>query len=125
MPFHQDMVSVVEAYVSAFDRDDPEAVVSLFAADARVEDPVGTPPHVGHEAIRTFYAASMQTGARLKLEGPVRTTADSAAFAFSVHLDHQGTALRIDVIDIFRFDADGKVASMQAYFGPANMTAGS
>lgn len=125
MPSHQEMVDVVDAYVSAFDRGDADAVAELFAADAVVEDPVGTPPHVGREAILGFYAASMQTGAKLKLEGPVRTTADSAAFAFSVHLDHQGAAMRIDVIDIFRFGADGKVVSMQAYFGPANMTTGS
>jgi steroid delta-isomerase len=27
----------------------------------------------------------------------------------------------IDVIDVFEFDADGKVASMKAYWGPENI----
>ncbi len=125
MPSHQEMVAVVEAYVAAFDRGDADAVADLFAADATVEDPVGSPPHVGRDAIRGFYAASMQTGAKLRLEGPVRTANDSAAFAFSVHLTHGGGAMQIDVIDIFRFEAGGKVAAMQAYFGPDNMGAGS
>ena len=125
MPSHEEMVRTVETYIEAFDRADPEAVVSLFAEEAKVEDPVGSPPHSGRDAIRAFYTASMQTGARLKLEGPVRTTADAAAFAFSVHLSLESGAMRIDVIDIFRFDAAGKVASMQAYFGPANIRHGS
>ena len=125
MPSHEEMVRTVETYIEAFDRADPEAVVSLLAEEAKVEDTVGSPPHSGRDAIRAFYTASMQTGARLKLEGPVRTTADAAAFAFSVHLSLESGAMRIDVIDIFRFDAAGKVASMQAYFGPANIRHGS
>ena len=100
-------------------------MAELFADDAAVGDPVGSPPHQGREAIRAFYAASMQTGAKLKREGLVRTTADAAAFAFSVHLTLENGPMRIDVIDIFRFDAAGKVAAMQAYFGPANMHHGS
>lgn len=124
MPTHEQMVAAVEAYVAAFDREDPDAVRDLFAPDATVEDPVGTPPHVGHEAIRAFYARSMKTGAKLRLEGPVRTTADTAAFAFSVHLTLPDGPMRIDVIDLFRFDEAGKVASMRAYFGPANMHKG-
>lgn len=120
MPSHEHMVSVVERYVEAFANGDPEAVVALFAEDATVEDPIGSPAHRGHDAIRAFYTASMATGAKLKLEGPVRTAADHAAFAFSVTLNYGGEK-RVDVIDTFRFGADGKVVEMRAYFGPANM----
>ena len=120
MPSHEEKVRVVEAYVDAFAKGDPEAVVALFAEDATVEDPVGSPPHRGRDAIRAFYTASMATGAKLKLEGPVRTAADYAAFAFSVTLNYGGEK-RVDVIDTFRFGAEGKVIEMRAYFGPANM----
>lgn len=121
MPTHEHMVKTVEAYVDAFSRGDPAAVRDLFAADATVEDPVGSPPHVGHAAIEAFYAASMQTGAKLKLEGPVRTAASYAAFPFSANLTLPHGPARIDVVDVFRFDDDGKVVSMQAFFSPANM----
>ena len=30
--------------------------------------------------------------------------------------------MRVDVIDLFQFGADGKVVSMKAFFGPTNMT---
>lgn len=123
MADHAKMEAAVQAYVAAFAVGDPEQVVALFAEDAMVEDPVGTPPHTGHDAIRSFYTMSMATGARLSLEGPVRMTDDYAVFPFSVHLEWEGSKQRIDVIDIFRFNADNKITEMRAFFGPANMHA--
>jgi steroid delta-isomerase len=86
MPTPDQMIAAVHGYVGAFDKADPELAVALFAADAAVEDPVGTPPKVGTDAIREFYTMSMQTGAKLHLDGPIRVGADYAAFAFQVRL---------------------------------------
>lgn len=124
MPTIETMTAAVHAYVSAFDRKDPVAVRDLFAANATVEDPVGSPPHVGHDAIHAFYAKSMETGAKLYLEGPIRIAGQCAAFAFSVKLSINDSPMQIDVIDVFEFDAAGKVCSMKAYFGPGNFNAG-
>lgn len=120
MPTHEEKVRVVERYVEAFAKTDPEAVVALFAENATVEDPVGSPQHKGLDAIRAFYTASMAASPRLELAGPVRTAADYAAFAFSAVINFGGEK-RVDVIDTFRFDENGKVVEMRAYFGPANM----
>lgn len=119
MPAPEAMVTAVETYVAAFEASDPDMVVGLFAPDATVEDPVGTPPHVGHEAIRAFYARSMTTGPKLVLEGPVRVAGDTAAFAF--HVTFADPDMRIDVIDLFQFGENGKVVSMKAFFGATNM----
>ncbi|WP_428334470.1 nuclear transport factor 2 family protein [Novosphingobium sp.] len=121
MPEAAVMEAAVHAYVAAFAEKDPAAVAALFAPDGRVEDPIGSPPHVGHEAIQAFYAASMQTGAKLQLEGPIRIAGNYAAFAFSVLLHWDGSDKHVDVIDTFLFDEAGKVTQMQAYFGPTNM----
>ena len=121
MPDPARMEAAVHAYVAAFDAGSPDQAAALFAADATVEDPVGSPPHKGREAIRAFYAASMQTGAKLTLQGPVRVAADHAAFAFSVNLDWQGKQQRVDVIDTFRFNDANEVIEMRAFFGPTNM----
>ena len=117
----EQMTAAVHGYVDAFDKGDPEAVVALFTSYAIVEDPIGTPPKVGHDAIREFYTASMQTGAKLRLEGPIRLATEYAAFAFRVELTMEGKSLTVDVIDTFKFNADGKVTEMRAYFGPSNM----
>ena len=122
MPDPAKMIAAVEGYVAAFEKGDPDAVASLYAENCTVEDPIGTPLHRGRDAVRAFYAESMQTGAKLKLEGPVRVAGEYAAFPFSVNLNYDGSAKRIDVIDTFKFDDDNKVIEMRAFWGPSNMT---
>ncbi|MBU6393054.1 MAG: nuclear transport factor 2 family protein [Sphingomonadales bacterium] len=121
MPDPIRMEAAIHEYVDAFAAGSPERVAALFAADAVVEDPIGTPPKVGREAILAFYTESMKTGAKLRLEGPVRIAADYAAFAFSVLLHLGGKDMRVDVIDTFRFNDANEVIEMRAFFGPSNM----
>jgi steroid Delta-isomerase len=115
------MVATVEAYVAAFEQGSADAVAELYAENATVEDPIGSPIHHGREAVRAFYAESMKTGAKLKLEGPVRVVGAYAVFPFSVNLHYEGSDKRIDVIDTFKFDDQGKVVEMRAFWGPTNM----
>lgn len=121
MPDPEKMLAVVDAYVAAFEANSADAVAALYAADATVEDPVGSPILHGRDAIRAFYAESMKTGARLTLDGPVRIVGDYAAFAFSVRLTLDAADKRIDVIDSFRFNEAGEVVEMRAFWGPGNM----
>ena len=121
MPDPEKMAAAVQAYVAAFEAGDPDAVASLYAADCTVEDPIGTPIHRGRETVRAFYAESMKTGAKLKLEGPIRLAGDYAVFQFSVNLHYEGSDKRIDVIDTFKFNDDNQVVEMRAFWGPSNM----
>lgn len=121
MPDPAQMEAAVHAYVAAFAAGSADQVMAIYADDATVEDPVGSPIHAGRDAIAAFYAASMQTGAKLALEGPIRIVGDYAVFPFSVNLNFQGGPKRIDVIDSFRFDAAGKVVEMRAFWGATNM----
>ena len=116
------MEAVVHAYVAAFEAGSADQAAALYAEDAIVEDPVGSPVHRGRDAIRAFYAQSMKTGAKLHLDGPIRIAGDYAVFPFSVHLDFGGKSMRIDVVDTFKFNADGQVAEMRAFWGPTNMS---
>lgn len=117
----EQMIAAVHAYVDAFDKGDPELAVALFAADATIEDPIGTPLKIGHDAIREFYTGSIAAGAKLVLEGPIRIAGECAAFPFSARLKMGGNDMQVDVIDIFKFNEAGKVVEMKAYFGPGNM----
>jgi steroid Delta-isomerase len=49
----------------------------------------------------------------------VRAGANYAAFAFAALMDPTGQK-RIEVIDTFRFDDQGKVVEMRAFWGPGN-----
>jgi steroid Delta-isomerase len=121
MPAAEHMVAAVHAYVDGFARGDLDALVSLFADNATVEDPVGTPAKRGRDEIRAFYAASLATGAKLELLGDPRCAGDYVAFPFAVKLEWDGRRQVIEVIDTFRFDEAGKITEMRAFFGPANM----
>lgn len=118
MPDPSLMEAAVQAYFDGFRRHDLETIAALFADDATAEDPVGTPRHEGIAAIRAFYTESIATGAVLEPQGAIRIAADYAAFAFHAVVPGMG---HVEVIDTFRFNEDGKIIEMRAFFGPANV----
>lgn len=113
----QDKIKVVEKYVEAFAKQDMAIIREIYASDATVEDPVGTPVHEGIEAICAFYEKPIGSGVTLVLKGPPGCAGNAVAFSFEVTLP----GMSIDVIDVFEFNADGKVASMKAYWGKENI----
>jgi steroid Delta-isomerase len=112
-----DKIRVVEKYVEAFATGDMNIIREIYAANARVEDPVGTPVHDGLDAICAFYDGALKSGARLELTGPPRCSGNAVAFPFQVKMP----GMIVDIIDVFEFDEAGKVVSMKAYWGPENM----
>lgn len=121
MPTVEQMEAGVRAYIDSYNRADLDGIVAVFASDATVEDPVGTPPKQGHEALRAFFQVGVEAGAKLFLDGPIRCAYRFAVFPFHVELTWDGAVTRIDVIDQFEFGEQGKVIGMKAFFGPANM----
>jgi len=51
----EQLLATVERSPQAFTVHDRDGWVGVFTADARVEDPVGSQPHVGYEQIYRFY----------------------------------------------------------------------
>ena len=121
MPTPEHMQAAVQAYIRALNAADLDAIAALYADDAVVEDPVGSPPKRGLAEIRAFYAGSLQMKLQVELEGEIRTVGNEAAFAFSVSFDVQGQRTTIRPIDLFRFDAAGRITEMRAFFGAANI----
>lgn len=126
----QQMKQALQAYIDAFNRVDAEGIVALYADDATVEDPVGSPLKQGRKAIGEFYAYAIKSGAKLKLAAPIRGShGNSAAMAFDVELNmpvqdngvSKTARAVIRVIDVFTFDAGGKFTSMRAFWGPDDL----
>lgn len=118
------MRAAMQEYIDAFNRADLESLVGLFAEDATVTDPVGSPTKEGKAAIEAFYRESLQTGASLRLAAPIRASyAQSAAMAFDVELELADGPTRIRTIDVMTFDEDGRFATMHAYWGAGDMEA--
>ncbi len=111
------MIAMVHKYVEAFAKEDMDIIREIYADDATVEDPVGTPLHVGIEAVCAFYEGALKSGAKLALSGDPRCSGNAVAFPFQVQMPGVG----IDIIDVFEFDGEGKVNSMKAYWSGENM----
>ena len=112
-----DKIKVVEGYIEAFDTCDMDIIRKMYAADARVEDPVGTPVHDGIDAICAFYEGALKSGATLALTGTPRCAGNAVAFPFQARMP----GMVVDIIDVFEFNEAGEVADMKAYWGPENM----
>jgi steroid Delta-isomerase len=118
MPSSAVMKAAMQAYIDKFNSGSAEAVAALYAENATVEDPVGSPLRQGKPAILEFYKFSIATGAKLALDAPIRGSHGSAAaMAFSAKIG----PLTVRVIDVMTFDEDGKFTSMKAYFAPDDM----
>ena len=122
MPSEQTMRQAMQAYIDTFNRSDAFGIADLYADDATVEDPVGSPLKSGKSAIAEFYKMAVATGAKLSLAAPIRAShSNSAAMAFDVELNMpQGHAI-IRVIDVMTFNDAGKFISMRAYWGKEDM----
>lgn len=116
------MRAAMQEYIDAFNRVDLEAIVNLYANDATVEDPVGSPPKSGRDEIHAFYKGALEMGATLSLVAPIRTShGDSAAMAFEVDVTLESGHFLIRVIDVMTFNDAGKFTSMRAFWGPEDM----
>lgn len=108
-----DKIAAVENYITAVSTANIDLIKEIFAENGTVEDPVGSEPKEGMEAIVAFYSGFSEMGVKLALTGPVRCAGNAAAFPFTATI---GDTV-LEIIDVFEFDADGKVVSMKAYWG--------
>lgn len=112
----EQQVAIVNRYIEALSNDDFDTIKDIYADNATIEDPVGSEPNEGIEAILAFYQRLKGLGVKLELTGGVRCAGNSAAFPFTATVG--GNTL--EIIDVFEFNSDGKIQSMKAYWSPEN-----
>ncbi|MEU4314102.1 nuclear transport factor 2 family protein [Nocardia sp. NPDC024068] len=114
---------VVEQYVKLVGSGPTEDIVALYAPDAIIEDPIGTEPKQGHDAIREFYnvIASLDRETGLAPE-TVRIAGRHAAFVFTLVTKAGGQRMTLSPIDTMEFDDEGRITRMRAYWGADDMS---
>ena len=115
--------ALCDAYLTGLVVGDLEAVLARFSPDAVVEDPVGSEPQQGMEALRAFYQIACDSVNNAERIGPPRIAGTDIAFSFTITIGSATNAMCIDIIDVFSCDSAGKVCGMRAYWGPDNMRA--
>ena len=109
---------IVEKYVEAFEKVDLDIIRQLYAEDATLEDPAGSPARHGIEEILEFYKAGFAMGMKIRPIGKPRCAGNSVAFAFDAVMEN----MTISPIDVFDLNASGQIQHMRAYWGPENVS---
>ncbi|NEW42646.1 steroid delta-isomerase [Nocardia cyriacigeorgica] len=118
-----DIRSAIRRYLDTVANGSASDIAALYAEDATVEDPVGTPPHVGRAAIEKFYSALASVRVSTELNN-VRVAGDSAAFGFRVVTDTGDQTIIIEPIDVMTFDENAQITSMRAFWSQDDISFG-
>lgn len=113
-------IAAVDQYIRSLNESNLDGILSLYADYATVEDPVGSKIISGIDNLHEFYTGAVNIKLNIKRTGPVRIAGSEVAFPFRLHMYIDGIYTRTDVIDVFRFNEEGKIVSMRAFHGPYN-----
>ncbi|HYJ87691.1 MAG TPA: nuclear transport factor 2 family protein [Pyrinomonadaceae bacterium] len=115
----------VKAYFAAIRAMDIPAIVDTFAEDAVTEDPVGTPPNLGHKRIEEFFQTVTAGFKEVGLtEDQVFISGNAAAVKWTGRgVSKEGRRVKFEGIDIIEVNEAGKIQTLQAYWNPAEMVA--
>ena len=117
MPTPEQVKAVAEAYVAASNANDKPAVLAQFTADAVWYDPVGQPPHVGHEGIGAFYDQTRQLADKVEMKlRDVIVAGPEAAMILEIHVTMGDGGMVMDCVETLQVNDDGKIAGMKAYW---------
>jgi steroid Delta-isomerase len=97
---------------------DVQRVVNNFAPDGVIEDPVGTPPIVGHEALAAYLATFPTLFSEMKLYSlDVKVRGQEAAVKWRIRFKTKtGNTFFLDGIGFFKLNEEGKITSEREFF---------
>jgi len=110
--------AVIEEVFTGLAAFDAQRVVSHFAADAVVEDPVGTPPIQGSQAIAAYLGTFPTLFTQIKLYSlDVKVCGQEAAVSWRLRFKTQtGNVFFLEGVGIFKFNPEGKIQSEREFF---------
>lgn len=114
------MVQTVDKYIKALCEHDISIIEEIFDINATIEDPAGSEPRTGMETIKGFYQYAFSKNVKAELTGSVRCVGKTAVFPFFITMDTDDSTMKLEPIDMFEFNDEGKIQSMKAYWGKEN-----
>lgn len=121
------MESTVKQYFAASRNSDNkvESMVSCFAEDGVSHDPAEGSARQGHAELRQFFQGIARLFQTVELQEEfISITGNEAAVKWKGQgISQNGTIVTFEGIDLFQFNAAGKIQSMRAYWNPAALLA--
>lgn len=114
-----DVADTARKAMSAVQRLDRAAWLALFAADARVEDPVGhLPPIAGREQLGTFWDSAIGglDAVTFEVTRTWRAGDREAMLLATVTLESPAGRASYDGAFNYRADADGRIVSLRGFW---------
>ena len=114
----QQMEAVIEDAVAGLVTFDVPRVINNFAVDAVLEDPVGTPPMVGTQAITAYLETFPTIFNQLKLYSlDIRVRGQEAAVKWRIRFSTKtGHVFFLEGVGFFKFNQDGKIQIEKEFF---------
>lgn len=114
----EQMEAVLEDVFAKFAAFDAQGAVSYFAVDATLEDPVGTPPMQGTQAITAYLETFPTIFNEIKVHSlDVTVAGQEAAVKWRLRFKTKtGNVFFVDGVGIFRFNQEGKIQSEREFF---------
>jgi steroid delta-isomerase len=121
-PTRAAMEAALNAYVERINAGDAAGVLALFAPGAVIEDPIGSPVKTGDD-LPGWFADTVAFQTRIAPVTPIRgSPADEALLVFDVEFTPPDSPrLRLRSADACRFDAEGRIVSLRAFWGPEDL----
>ena len=110
--------AVIEEVFAGFASFDVQKVVNNFAADGAIEDPVGTPPIQGTQAIAAYLGTFPSLFNQIKLYSlDVKVRGQEAAVKWRLRFSTKtGNVFFLEGIGFFRLNQDGKIELEREFF---------
>jgi len=114
----EQIAAVVEDAFAGLAAFDVQRVVNNFAPDAVLEDPVGTPPIQGTQAIAAYLGTFPSLFSQMKLYSlDVKVGGQEAAVKWRLRFTTTtGNVFFLDGIGFFKFNQEGKIQSEKEFF---------
>jgi len=110
--------AAVEEYFASIGSLDVQRFVNNFAPDGVLEDPVGTPPLQGTQAIAAYFGAIITPFSEIKpYVQEVVVSGQEAAVNWKLRLKTTaGKVIIIDGMGVFKFNQQGKLQSVREFW---------
>ena len=111
--------TAVQNHCAFWNARDREAWSAIFADDVVFEDPVGSPPKHGREAVRKQWELSMTPGRDWRLIADrIYVCGDEAAVVMRNEGNLHGQEVVVETLEIWKVGPQGLVQTVRAFFEP-------
>ena len=125
MSMKDKVYNAVKKYTEAYKNDDKELFLSIWDKDAIFEDPVGSEPCKGIDAISAFWDFAHPEGQSINPKDIKITVCANEAIlqaTMKVRNSSNNTGMDIQIVDHFVVNKEGKILSGRAFWDESTMT---